>query len=144
MVHHLEACVHQDLGWDDGDVLCKVLSRWRQGHLPKPPDSKAKAWRGSCPVHQKIWRCFSRLLWNHEEKELVETCISNMLFDYRLNLENLCITQFDDLLQRTKRTALTMKQREYLYPRLWQLQWEKRGRDLKEKWSRNHLWSRVL
>ena len=27
----------------------------------------------------------------HEEKELVETYISNMLFDYRLNLENLCI-----------------------------------------------------
>ena len=23
---------------------------------------------------------------DHEEKELVETCISNMLFDYRLNL----------------------------------------------------------
>ena len=28
---------------------------------------------------------------DHKEKELVETCISNMLFDYRLNLENLCI-----------------------------------------------------
>ena len=35
---------------------------------------------------------------DHEEKELVETCISNMLFDYRLNLKNLCITQFADLL----------------------------------------------
>ena len=42
---------------------------------------------------------------DHEEKELIETCISNMLFDYRLNLENLCITQFVDLLQRTRRTA---------------------------------------
>ena len=31
---------------------------------------------------------------DHEEKELLETCISNMLFDYRLNLENLYITQF--------------------------------------------------
>ena len=41
----------------------------------------------------------------HEEKELVETCISNMLFDYRLNLENLCIAQFADLLQRTRRTT---------------------------------------
>ena len=29
---------------------------------------------------------------NYEEKELMETCISNMLFDYKLNLENLCIT----------------------------------------------------
>ena len=46
---------------------------------------------------------------NHEEKEFVETCISNMLFDYRLNLENLCITQFADLLQRTRRAGQTMK-----------------------------------
>ena len=46
---------------------------------------------------------------DHEEKELVETCISNMLFDYKLNLKNLCITQFADLLQRTKRTAQTMR-----------------------------------
>ena len=35
----------------------------------------------------------------------METCIANMLFDYRLNLENLCITQFADLLQRNRRTA---------------------------------------
>ena len=46
---------------------------------------------------------------DHEEKELVETCISNMLFDYRLNFENLCITQFADLLQRTRRTTQTMR-----------------------------------
>ena len=32
-----------------------------------------------------------------------------MLFDYRLNLENLCITQFIDLLQRIRRTAQTMR-----------------------------------
>ena len=46
---------------------------------------------------------------DHEEKELVETCISNMLFDYRLNLKNLCIAQFANLLQRTRRTAQTMR-----------------------------------
>ena len=46
---------------------------------------------------------------DHEEKELVETCISNILFDYKFSLENLCITQFADLLQRTKRIALTIK-----------------------------------
>ena len=46
---------------------------------------------------------------DHEEKELVESYISNMLFDYRLNLKNLCITQFADLLQRTRRTAQTMR-----------------------------------
>ena len=47
-----------------------------------------------------------------EEKELEETYISNMLFDYRLNLENLCITQFVNLLQRTRRTALTIKMKK--------------------------------
>ena len=46
---------------------------------------------------------------DHEEKELVETYISNMLFDHRLNLKNLCITQFADLLRRTRRTTLTIK-----------------------------------
>ena len=53
---------------------------------------------------------------DHEEKELVETCISNILFDYRLNLENLCITQFADLLQRTRRTALTMRTKKVPIP----------------------------
>ena len=46
---------------------------------------------------------------DHIEKELVETYISNMLFDYRLNLKNLCIAQFANLLQRTRRTAQTMR-----------------------------------
>ena len=46
---------------------------------------------------------------DHKEKELIETCISNMLFDYRLNLENLCIAQFANLLQRTRRTAQTIR-----------------------------------
>ena len=53
---------------------------------------------------------------DHKEKELVETCISNMLFDYRLNLENLCITQFVDLLQRTRRTAQTMRTKRVPIP----------------------------
>ena len=38
--------------------------------------------------------CYS----GREEKELVETYISNMLYNYRLNLENLCTAQFIDLL----------------------------------------------
>ena len=53
---------------------------------------------------------------DHKEKELVETCVSNMLFDYRLNLENLCITQFVDLLQRTRRTAQTMRTKRVPVP----------------------------
>ena len=39
----------------------------------------------------------------------METYISNMLFYYWLNLKNLYITQFADLLQRNKRIALTIK-----------------------------------
>ena len=46
---------------------------------------------------------------DYEEKELVETCIANMHFDYRLNLENLCITHFADLLQRTRRTTQSIR-----------------------------------
>ena len=53
---------------------------------------------------------------DHKEKELVETCISNMLFDYRLNFENLCITQFADLQQRTRRIAQTMRTKRVLVP----------------------------
>ena len=53
---------------------------------------------------------------DHEEKELVETCISNVLFDYRLNLENLCITQFVDLLQSTRRTVQTMRTKRVSVP----------------------------
>ena len=51
---------------------------------------------------------------DHEKKEFVETCISNILLDYKFNLENLYITQFADLLQRTKRTTLTMKTKRIL------------------------------
>ena len=53
---------------------------------------------------------------DHEENELVETCISNMLFDYKLNFKNLCITQFADLLQRTRRTSLIMRTKRLLVP----------------------------
>ena len=55
---------------------------------------------------------------DHEENKLMETCISNMLFDYMLNLENLCITQFADLLQRTWRTALTMRTKKVPIPQV--------------------------
>ena len=51
---------------------------------------------------------------DHEKKEFVETCISNILLDYKFNLENLYITQFADLLQRTRRTTLTMKTKRIL------------------------------
>ena len=39
-----------------------------------------------------------------------------MLFYYRLNLKNLCITQFVELLQRTRKTTLTMRTKRVLVP----------------------------
>ena len=48
---------------------------------------------------------------NNEEHELVEACINNMLWEYRLHLENLNIVQFVDLLQKAQRTALTVSER---------------------------------
>ena len=53
---------------------------------------------------------------DHKEKELMETCMSNMLFDYKLNLKNLCITQFANLQQRTRRTAQTMRTKRVPIP----------------------------
>ena len=66
---------------------------------------------GEDPIHFiKIYEDVSLDCYrDHEEKKLMETCISNMLFDYRLNLENLCITQFTNLFQRTRRTIVTIK-----------------------------------
>ena len=66
---------------------------------------------GEDPIHFiKIYEVVSLDCYrDHEEKKLMETCISNMLFDYRLNLENLCITQFINLFQRTRRTIVTIK-----------------------------------
>ena len=48
---------------------------------------------------------------NNEKHELVEVCINNMLWEYRLHLENLNIVQFVDLLQKASRTALTVSKR---------------------------------
>ena len=48
---------------------------------------------------------------DNEEHELVEVCINNMLWEYRLHLENLNIVQFFDLLQMARRTALTISER---------------------------------
>jgi hypothetical protein len=46
---------------------------------------------------------------NHEESELVEICITNMLTEYRAHLENLDIIKFTALLQKAGKTALSVK-----------------------------------
>ena len=80
---------------------------------------------------------------DHEEKELVETCISNMLFDYRLNLKNLRIMQFADLLQRTRRIAQTMRAKRMPTPQAMITSvGEKRKRPM-EMCSKNHRRSYV-
>ena len=46
---------------------------------------------------------------NHEERELIEICIDNMLPDYRAHLENLDIAQFTQLLQKARKTIVLVK-----------------------------------
>ena len=46
---------------------------------------------------------------NHEESELVEICITNMLTEYRVHLENLDIIKFMVLLQKAGKIALSVK-----------------------------------
>ena len=72
--------------------------------------------RQPCAIHKRFEDMSLDYYGDHEEKKLVETCISNMLYDYRLNLENQCITQFAELLQKTRRIALTIKMKRVLGP----------------------------
>ena len=46
---------------------------------------------------------------NHEERELIEICTDNMLPDYRAHLENLDIAQFTQLLQKARKTIVSVK-----------------------------------
>jgi hypothetical protein len=45
----------------------------------------------------------------YEESELVEVCIDNMLPEFRAHLENLDISQFAPLLQKARKTTLSVK-----------------------------------
>uniref|UniRef100_A0A2N9GDJ2 Integrase catalytic domain-containing protein n=1 Tax=Fagus sylvatica TaxID=28930 RepID=A0A2N9GDJ2_FAGSY len=45
----------------------------------------------------------------YEESELVEVCMDNMLPEFRAHLENLDISQFAPLLQKARKTALSVK-----------------------------------
>ena len=53
---------------------------------------------------------------DNEEHELVEVCINNTLWEYRLHLEILNIVQLFDLLQKARRTALTVSERSKKSP----------------------------
>ena len=46
---------------------------------------------------------------NYEERELVGICIDNMSPEFRAHLENLDITRFAQLLQKARKTALSVK-----------------------------------
>ena len=59
-----------------------------------------------------IWRfrdaaldCYGQF----KEQELVEICIDNMSHEYRAHLENLDIIQFAQLLQKARKTAISVK-----------------------------------
>jgi hypothetical protein len=45
----------------------------------------------------------------YQEGELVEVCIDNMLPKFRAHLENLDISRFAPLLQKARKTALSVK-----------------------------------
>jgi hypothetical protein len=45
----------------------------------------------------------------YQEGELVEVCIDNMLPEFRAHLENLDITRFTPLLQKARKTAISVK-----------------------------------
>jgi hypothetical protein len=45
----------------------------------------------------------------YQEGELVEVCIDNMLPEFRAHLENLDITRFAPLLQKARKTAISVK-----------------------------------
>ena len=45
----------------------------------------------------------------YQEGELVEVCINNMLPEFRAHLENLDITRFAPLLQKARKTAISIK-----------------------------------
>ena len=45
----------------------------------------------------------------YKEQELVEICIDNMFLEYRAHLENLDIHQFAQLLQKARKTTLSVK-----------------------------------
>ncbi|KAM4089765.1 hypothetical protein ACJW30_09G008200 [Castanea mollissima] len=86
----------------------KSLTDWASTWCTRlPPDSirtRDEMVNGFC---SKFLDCYD----DNEEHELVEACINNMLWEYRLHLENLNIVQFVDLLQMARRTALTVSER---------------------------------
>ena len=92
MVHHFEAWVHQDLD----EMMERFCVKYYPGEDKVTFQSlQMVKQRPGEDLIQLIKRfedvsldCYG----DHEEKEFVETCISNMLFYYRLNLKNLCIT----------------------------------------------------
>ena len=45
----------------------------------------------------------------YKEQELVKICIDNMFSEYQAHLENLDIHQFSQLLQKARKTALSVK-----------------------------------
>ena len=54
----------------------------------------------------------------YKEQELVEICIDNMFPEYRAHLENLDIDQFAQLLQKARKTTLSVKPSVIDKPRL--------------------------
>ena len=92
MVHHPEAWVHQDLGRNNGEVLYKYYPSKDKVTFQNLQMVRQRPREDPVQFIKRFEDVSLDCYGDHEEKELVETCISNMIFDYRLNLENLCVT----------------------------------------------------
>ena len=79
----------------------------------------------------------------YQEGELVEVCIDNMLPEFRAHLENLDISRFAPLLQKARKTALSVKiKRVYRRPSLCLPQLRlaaPNGRTQQKRFMRSHL-----
>uniref|UniRef100_A0A2N9IAW3 Reverse transcriptase domain-containing protein n=1 Tax=Fagus sylvatica TaxID=28930 RepID=A0A2N9IAW3_FAGSY len=97
--------------WDDMvEIFCGKLFRVEERvTLHTLHSVKQKASEGLLDFIKQFQDLALDCYVNHEERELIEICIDNMLPDYRAHLENLDIAQFTQLLQKARKTAALVK-----------------------------------
>jgi hypothetical protein len=89
--------------------LWKVVSSGGEDYSYQPPYYKASKQGRLAALHTPLPRHILRLLCQHKEGELVGVCIDNVLPEFRAHLENLDISRFAQLLQKARKTALSVK-----------------------------------
>ena len=72
-------------------------------------NTKQKSSKGLLDFIRRFWDAALDCYRQFKEQELVEICIDNMSHEYRAHLENLDIVQFAQLLQKARKTAISVK-----------------------------------